>query len=60
LTALFLKIVKEKRNSLSMAPKKRILIVDDHQLVILGILYSLTKIGNFDVVTTNTCDAALD
>jgi len=43
-----------------MAPKKRILIVDDHQLVILGILYSLTKIGNFDVVTTNTCDAALD
>mgnify|MGYP000197243625 CR=1 FL=1 len=60
LTALFLKIVKEKRNSLSMAPKKRILIVDDHQLVILRILYSLTKIGNFDVVTTNTCDAALD
>ncbi|MDB9770906.1 hypothetical protein OAB31_01740 [Polaribacter sp.] len=43
-----------------MAPKTRILIVDDHQLVILGILYSLTKIGNFDVVTTNTCDAALD
>ena len=60
LTALFLKIVKEKRNSLSMAPKKRILIVYDHQLVILRILYSLTKIGNFDVVTTNTCDAALD
>ena len=43
-----------------MEPKTRILIVDDHQLVILGILYSLTKIGNFDVVTTNTCDAALD
>ena len=43
-----------------MAPKKRILIVDDHQLVILGILFSLTKIGNFDVVTTTTCDAALD
>ena len=43
-----------------MAPKTRILIVDDHQLAILGILYSLTKIGNFDVVTTNTCDDALE
>ncbi|CAI8304025.1 MAG: Uncharacterised protein [Polaribacter sp. SA4-10] len=40
-----------------MASKTRILIVDDHQLVIL---YSLTKIGNFDVITTNTCDDALE
>tara|TARA_B110001469_G_scaffold37235_1_gene37193 strand:+ start:5057 stop:5734 length:678 start_codon:yes stop_codon:yes gene_type:complete len=43
-----------------MVSKTRILIVDDHQLVILGILYSLTKIGNFDVITTNTCDDALE
>ena len=41
-----------------MASKKRILIVDDHELVILGILFSLKKIGNFDIVTTTTCDAA--
>jgi|TARA_B110000881_G_scaffold218814_2_gene239136 DNA-binding NarL/FixJ family response regulator len=40
-----------------MVSKTRILIVDDHQLVIL---YSLTKIGNFDVITTNTCDDALE
>jgi DNA-binding NarL/FixJ family response regulator len=41
-----------------MVSKKRILIVDDHELVILGILFSLKKIGNFDIVTTTTCDAA--
>jgi DNA-binding NarL/FixJ family response regulator len=41
-----------------MVSKKRILIVDDHELVVLGILFSLKKIGNFDIVTTTTCDAA--
>ena len=41
-----------------MAHKTRILIADDHQLVIQGILISLKEVGDFDVVTTNTCDAA--
>lgn len=41
-----------------MENKIRILIVDDHQLIIQGILTSLNKIGNFDVVTTTTCDDA--
>lgn len=41
-----------------MAYKTRILIADDHQLVIQGILFSLKEVGDFDVVTTNTCDAA--
>ncbi len=41
-----------------MAHKIRILITDDHQLVIEGILISLKEVGDFDVVTTNTCDAA--
>ncbi|HCY97030.1 MAG TPA: DNA-binding response regulator, partial [Polaribacter sp.] len=38
-----------------MAHKTRILIADDHQLVIQGILISLKEVGDFDVVTTNTC-----
>ena len=41
-----------------MENKTRILIVDDHQLVIQGILCSLKEVGDFDVVTTNTCDDA--
>jgi DNA-binding NarL/FixJ family response regulator len=41
-----------------METKTRILIADDHQLVIQGILCSLKEVGDFDVVTTNTCDDA--
>ncbi|WP_159949682.1 response regulator transcription factor [Polaribacter septentrionalilitoris] len=41
-----------------METKTRILIVDDHQLVIQGILCSLKEVGDFDVATTNTCDEA--
>ena len=41
-----------------MENKTRILIVDDHQLVIQGILCSLKEVGDFDVVTANTCDDA--
>ena len=43
-----------------MESKKRILIVDDHQLVIQGILCSLKEVGDFDVVTTNNCDEAFN
>tara|TARA_B110001454_G_scaffold213887_1_gene232796 strand:- start:1599 stop:2276 length:678 start_codon:yes stop_codon:yes gene_type:complete len=41
-----------------METKIRILIADDHQLVIQGILCSLKEVGDFDVVTTTTCDEA--
>lgn len=41
-----------------MANKTKILIVDDHQIVIQGILCSLKEIGDFDITTTNTCDKA--
>ena len=41
-----------------MATKTRILIADDHQLVIQGIVCSLKEIGDFDIVTTNNCDDA--
>jgi two-component system capsular synthesis response regulator RcsB len=40
--------------------KTRILIVDDHQLVIQGILHALKEVGDFDVVTTTSCDHAYD
>ena len=43
-----------------MDNKIRILIVDDHQLVIKGILCSLKEVGDFDVVTTNNCDDAFN
>ena len=43
-----------------METKIRILIVDDHQLVIQGILCSLKEVGDFDVVTTNSCDEAFN
>lgn len=43
-----------------MANKLRILIADDHQLVIQGILCSLKDVGDFDVVATNNCDEAFD
>ena len=41
-----------------MENKIRILIADDHQLVIQGILCSLKEVGDFDVVTTDNCDDA--
>ena len=41
-----------------MENKTRILIADDHQLVIQGILCSLKEVGDFDVVTTDNCDDA--
>ena len=41
-----------------MATKTIILIADDHQLVIQGIVCSLKEIGDFDIVTTNNCDDA--
>ncbi len=41
-----------------MESKIRVLIADDHQLVIQGILFSLKEIGDFDVLTTNNCDDA--
>ena len=42
-----------------MANKIKILIVDDHQLIIQGLLCSLEEVGNFEVVTTSDCDDAL-
>tara|TARA_B110000902_G_scaffold252703_1_gene314484 strand:+ start:9370 stop:10092 length:723 start_codon:yes stop_codon:yes gene_type:complete len=49
---------KQQLKYLKMDNKIRILIVDDHQLVIKGILCSLKEVGDFDVVTTNNCDDA--
>lgn len=43
-----------------MDDKTRILIVDDHQLVIQGILHALNEVGDFDVVTTTNCDHAFE
>lgn len=40
--------------------KTKILIVDDHQLVIQGLLCSLKEVGDFEVVTTTNCDAAFE
>ena len=41
-----------------MADKIKILIVDDHQLIIQGLLCSLEEVGDFEVVTTTDCDDA--
>ena len=41
-----------------METKIRILIADDHQLVIQGLLCSLKDVGDFDIVTTDNCDEA--
>jgi len=41
-----------------MENKIRILIADDHLLVIQGLLCSLKEVGNFEIVTTNNCDDA--
>ena len=43
-----------------MAHKIRILIADDHQLVLQGIVCSLNEIGDFDLVTTRNCDEAFE
>ena len=42
-----------------MADRIKILIVDDHQLIIQGLLCSLEEVGDFEVVTTSDCDDAL-
>ena len=41
-----------------MAEKIKILIVDDHQVIIQGLLCSLEEVGDFEVVTTTDCDDA--
>lgn len=38
--------------------KTKILIVDDHQLIIEGIISCLKGIDNLNIVTTNSCDEA--
>jgi DNA-binding NarL/FixJ family response regulator len=43
-----------------MDNKIRILIVDDHQLVIQGIQHALKEVGDFDVVTTTNCNDAFE
>ena len=42
-----------------MIGNPKILIVDDHQLIIQGLLCSLEEVGDFEVVTTSDCDDAL-
>ncbi|MDY0780397.1 response regulator [Tenacibaculum sp. IB213877] len=41
-----------------MAEKIKILLVDDHQLIIEGILSALKSIDGLDIETTNSCDDA--
>jgi len=41
-----------------MAEKIKILIVDDHQVIIQCLLCSLEEVGDFEVVTTTDCDDA--
>ncbi len=41
-----------------MSEKIKILIVDDHQLIIEGILSYLKDINNLEIETTNSCDEA--
>ncbi|WP_347172814.1 response regulator [Polaribacter uvawellassae] len=41
-----------------MPKKLKILIVDDHQLIIDGIVSSLEEVGNFEVISTTNCDDA--
>lgn len=41
-----------------MSKKTKILIVDDHQLIIEGILSYLKDIDNLEIETTNSCDKA--
>ena len=41
-----------------MPEKIKILIADDHQLIIEGILSYIKDIDNLDIETTNSCDDA--
>ncbi|MEQ6124416.1 response regulator [Pseudotenacibaculum sp. MALMAid0570] len=41
-----------------MGDKIRILVVDDHQLMIEGIVGALQQHGDYDITTCNTCDTA--
>lgn len=41
-----------------MSKKLKILIADDHQLIIDGIIASLNEIGSFEIVSVTNCDAA--
>jgi DNA-binding NarL/FixJ family response regulator len=41
-----------------MSKRLKILIVDDHQLIIDGIISSLKEVGDFEISSTNNCDEA--
>ena len=41
-----------------MSKALKILIVDDHQLIIDGIVSSLKELGDFEIVSVTNCDAA--
>lgn len=43
-----------------MSKKLKILIVDDHQLIIDGIIASLNEKGDYDITSSNTCDKAFN
>lgn len=43
-----------------MSKKLKILVVDDHQLIIDGIIASLNEKGDYDIISTNTCDKAFN
>ncbi|MFQ3304982.1 MAG: two-component system capsular synthesis response regulator RcsB [Polaribacter sp.] len=43
-----------------MVPKTKILIADDHPLVLHGMQCVLKEVGDFDVVSINNCDAAFE
>ena len=40
-------------------PKTKILIVDDHRLIIQGLLCSFKEVGDFDIEETTNCDNAI-
>ena len=41
-----------------MPDKLKILIVDDHQLIIDGIISSLNEVGDFEIFSSTNCDDA--
>jgi len=41
-----------------MPDKLKILIVDDHQLIIDGIISSLNEVGDFEIFSCTNCDDA--
>ena len=43
-----------------MAEKIKILVVDDHQVVVEGIVSYLSDYSQYDITTCNTCDKAFD